>query len=88
MNHGSQRVKPHSHGQWFEICCLKSALSPVTRLQRIVVACGVLESLDPSGEMSVNARTPNASRSTDEDLSTVPIGCCRLCKRFRNSAAD
>ncbi|GBN33037.1 hypothetical protein AVEN_273779-1 [Araneus ventricosus] len=34
--------------------------------------------------MSVNARTPKASDSTDGHLSAVPTDCCRLCAHRRN----
>ncbi|GBM96666.1 hypothetical protein AVEN_29484-1 [Araneus ventricosus] len=74
-------IKARSHGACSNIPFSKYALYSAVGMQRIFVARGFVGWLKRSGEMSINARTSKeASRvEMDGDLSTVPMGCCRLC---------
>ncbi|GBN21712.1 Group XV phospholipase A2, partial [Araneus ventricosus] len=65
-----------SHVLCFDVPCLKYAISSAVEPQIFVVAGGFVGWLERSGEMG-KCSYLKRSDSTDEDLSTVPIGCCR-----------
>ncbi|GBO06126.1 hypothetical protein AVEN_204393-1 [Araneus ventricosus] len=74
------RLKPCSHGQWFDIPCSKYASSPVVGSWLLEGLC-----LERSVEMSVSSDIKR-STSTNGSLSTVPR-CCTLCMRRENDTA-